>query len=70
MANVRYINNEDFTPDKMKSVSTAATSLCMWVKAMDTYSKVAAGIEPKKKALAEAEAELEAATDKLNAKMV
>ena len=37
----KYIKNEDFVPDKVEKVSKAAKSLCMWVKAMDVYAKVA-----------------------------
>merc|ERR1719409_2494208 len=44
----KYVKREDFVPDKVKSVSNAATSLCMWVRAMDTYGRVARSIEPKK----------------------
>ena len=51
----KYINNPDFVPEKVKKVSTAATSLCMWVRAMDVYNRVAKNVEPKKKALKAAE---------------
>eukprot|EP01083_Nonionella_stella_P166100 554277_1 len=51
----KYVEDPDFTPEKMSNVSSAATSLCMWVGAMFTYDRVAKTIEPKKKALAEAE---------------
>ena len=37
----KYIKNEDFVPDKVEKVSKAAKSLCMWVKAIDVYAKVA-----------------------------
>jgi len=55
----KYMENPDFTPDKMRSVSTAATSLCMWVRAMWVYDKVAKNIAPKREALAVAEKRLE-----------
>ena len=45
----KYINNPDFVPEKVKKVSTAATSLCMWVRAMDVYNRVAKNVEPKRK---------------------
>lgn len=54
----KYVTLEDFTPEKMQSVSQAAMSLCMWVKAMDVYARVAREIAPKRKALAAAEKEL------------
>jgi len=53
-----YMKMEDFTPEKIKSVSTAATSLCMWVHAMVKYDRVAKTIVPKRKRLEEAEAKL------------
>eukprot|EP00913_Durusdinium_trenchii_P022913 g21514.t1 len=31
----KYVKREDFQPDQVKKVSTAAMSLCMWVRAMD-----------------------------------
>jgi dynein heavy chain len=51
----KYIKMEDFNPEKVGKVSTAAKSLCMWVIAMDTYSGVSKTVEPKKKQLKEAE---------------
>ncbi len=64
----KYVKNPDFTAEKMASVSTAATSLCKWVRAMNIYSIVAKEIEPKKKALAGAEATLAEAQSTLNSK--
>ena len=54
----RYIDAPDFNPDTCRKVSVAATSLCMWVRAMHTYDSVAKNIEPKRASLAAAEAEL------------
>ena len=59
----KYIANPDFNPDSVGRVSKAAKSLCMWACAMDTYSAVAKTVEPKKKALNEAQTTL----DKVNA---
>ena len=64
----KYIKNEDFVPDKVEKVSKAAKSLCMWVKAMDVYAKVATEVEPKKKALKEAQDKVAAMTEQLNVK--
>merc|ERR1719262_470050 len=61
----KYIKRDDFMPDKVKSVSNAATSLCMWVRAMDTYGRVARSIEPKKEKLRVAEAALAESEGKL-----
>jgi len=61
----KYIKREDFTADKVRNVSKAAESLCLWVRAMDVYARVAREIEPKKAKLKEAEDLLHAAEDKL-----
>ena len=53
-----YMKMEDFTPEKIKSVSQAATSLCMWVHAMVKYDKVAKTIVPKRERLENAEKKL------------
>merc|ERR1711965_1003199 len=47
----KYIKNEKFLPDTVGKVSKAAKSLCMWVRAMDTYARVATQVEPKKQKL-------------------
>ncbi|CAK9109440.1 unnamed protein product [Durusdinium trenchii] len=64
----KYVKREDFQPDQVKKVSTAAMSLCMWVRAMDVYARVARSIEPKKEKLKEAEDANAAAENKLMAK--
>jgi len=53
-----YISNENFKPEIIAKSSSAAEGMCKWVCAMDSYEKVAKEVEPKKKALAEAEAAL------------
>lgn len=42
-------------------VSKAASSLCMWVHAMDVYSKVAKEVEPKRQRLKEMNDQLDSA---------
>ena len=64
----KYMKDPDFHPDKIKTVSSAATSLCMWVRAMHVYDRVARNIEPKRKKLAEAEAQLASAKNVLQEK--
>ena len=54
----KYYEDPRFTPDGVKAVSSAAMCLCMWVRAMVVYDRVAKSIEPKKAALAEAEGKL------------
>jgi hypothetical protein len=53
-----YLAKADFQPAKMKLVSQAASGLCAWVRAMDTYDRVGKIVRPKKAALGEAESQL------------
>jgi dynein heavy chain, axonemal len=53
-----YLAKADFQPAKMKQVSQAASGLCAWVRAMETYDRVAKVVRPKKAALKEAEGQL------------
>lgn len=55
----RYINNPDFVPEKVEKVSKACKSMCMWVRAMDLYSRVVKEVEPKRQKLRAAQAELD-----------
>ncbi|XP_064233926.1 dynein axonemal heavy chain 6 isoform X3 [Aotus nancymaae] len=55
----KYINNPDFVPEKVEKVSKACKSLCMWVRAMDLYSRVVKEVEPKRQKLRAAQAELD-----------
>ncbi|KAL8017811.1 putative bromodomain, AAA+ ATPase domain, dynein heavy chain region D6 P-loop [Plasmopara halstedii] len=64
----KFISDEEFTPETLSSISTAATSLCMWVRAMYTYDTVAKNIEPKKENLKIAEQRLEVEQKQLNVK--
>ena len=54
----KFMADEEFTPENVAGISTAACSLCMWARAMFTYDKVAKNIQPKKDSLAIAEAQL------------
>jgi len=62
-----YIANPDFTPEAISKVSKACTSICLWVCAMHKYYHVARMVEPKKKALAGAQEELDETLAKLAA---
>ncbi|KAF5272727.1 hypothetical protein FQA39_LY07754 [Lamprigera yunnana] len=53
-----YINNKNFIPEKVGVASKACKSLCMWVRAIDTYAKVFKVVEPKRICLRQAETEL------------
>ena len=54
----KYVKDERFQPDNVGKVSKAAKSLCMWVRAMDTYARVAKTVEPKKLKLQGAQQQL------------
>ncbi|KAG7458844.1 hypothetical protein MATL_G00224900 [Megalops atlanticus] len=64
----RYINNPDFVPEKVEKVSKACRSMCMWVRAMDLYSRVLKEVGPKKEKLAAAQAELDVTMSTLREK--
>jgi dynein heavy chain len=54
-----YINDPKFTPKEIEKASKACTAMCMWARAMDTYSRVAKQVEPKRKMLNDAQVELD-----------
>ncbi|XP_013383060.1 dynein heavy chain 7, axonemal-like [Lingula anatina] len=64
----KYVTNPDFVPEKIKTASTAAEGLCKWVRAMESYDKVAKVVAPKKEALKKANAELAVAMAALEKK--
>ncbi|XP_046394196.1 dynein axonemal heavy chain 1-like [Ischnura elegans] len=53
-----YIENPQFTPEKILNVSKACTSLCQWVHAIYKYYFVLKVVKPKQEALSEAKIEL------------
>uniref|UniRef100_A0A3B4T6A4 Dynein axonemal heavy chain 6 n=1 Tax=Seriola dumerili TaxID=41447 RepID=A0A3B4T6A4_SERDU len=55
----KYINNPDFIPEKVEKVSRACRSMCMWVRAMDLYTRVLKEVGPKRENLAKAQKELD-----------
>ncbi|XP_075968107.1 dynein axonemal heavy chain 2 [Anarhichas minor] len=68
----QYCREVDFQPEIIGKVSLAAKSLCMWVRAMEVYGRAFRVVEPKRAQLnatmaqlAEKQAELAAAQDKL-----
>ncbi|KAF5287317.1 hypothetical protein FQR65_LT02190 [Abscondita terminalis] len=63
-----YIQHKDFVPEKVVVVSKACKSLCMWVRAIDTYAKVYKVVEPKRLRLRKAEGELNEVMGVLRAK--
>ncbi|RHY33391.1 hypothetical protein DYB32_001670 [Aphanomyces invadans] len=54
-----YMDMEEFSPASVRKASVACEAICMWVRAMHTYNKIAKMVEPKKIALAEAQVELD-----------
>eukprot|EP00947_MAST-08B_sp_MAST-8B-sp1_P002409 g2409.t1 len=54
-----YIVMPEFTPKEVEKASVACTAICMWVRAMHKYHHVARAVEPKKKQLAVAQAQLD-----------
>ncbi|KAH9113497.1 hypothetical protein AeMF1_012304 [Aphanomyces euteiches] len=54
-----YMEMEEFSPASVRKASVACEAICMWVRAMHTYNKIAKMVEPKKIALAEAQVELD-----------
>jgi dynein heavy chain len=60
-----YMEMDEFTPAAVERSSKACTAICMWVRAMHTYNRVALAVEPKKKALAGAQIELDETLGKL-----
>ena len=62
----KYIADKDFNPEFVKGKSLAAAGLCSWVINIVIFYDVFCDVEPKRIALAEANAQLEAAQTKLN----
>jgi len=42
----KFVNDERFTPENIARFSIAAKSVCMWVKAMDSYAEVLKIVTP------------------------
>jgi len=64
----KNLQEENMRVEVVSKVSKAATGLCMWVHAMDVYSRVAKEVEPKKARLKEMNDILNEANSKLAAK--
>ncbi|XP_043280362.1 dynein beta chain, ciliary isoform X1 [Venturia canescens] len=60
-----YLKDSEFEPEFVRSKSAAAAGLCAWVINIIKFYEVFCDVEPKRKALAQANAELAAAQDKL-----
>ncbi|KAA3677119.1 dynein heavy chain, axonemal, partial [Paragonimus westermani] len=64
----KYIDNPEFTPEVVEKTSKACKSMCMWVRALDLYARVFRTVEPKRKRLQSANAELDIVVQKLREK--
>ncbi|XP_026818275.1 dynein heavy chain 6, axonemal-like [Rhopalosiphum maidis] len=63
-----YIEDPDFNPQKVATQSKVAKSMCMWVRAVHSYSLVYRIVEPKRKRQQEAEEELNVVLKELRTK--
>ncbi|KAM8981229.1 dynein axonemal heavy chain 11 isoform 1-T1 [Sarcophilus harrisii] len=63
----QYLRDPEFNPNLIRTKSFAAAGLCAWVINIVRFYEVYCDVEPKRQALAEANVELEAATEKLGA---
>ncbi|KAL7709319.1 dynein heavy chain cytosolic putative [Lotmaria passim] len=61
-----YYDNEEFQPEKVKSVSLPCMAMCQWVRAMYKWFFVNREIQPLREKLASAEAELAVVTEALH----
>lgn len=64
----RICGDAAFTPEAVGRQSKAAMSLCMWVHAMATYTRVADAAAPLRAQLSDAQESLDAAEAQLRAK--
>ncbi|KAI3385375.1 hypothetical protein SNEBB_009845 [Seison nebaliae] len=55
---VHYTSDRDFMPDLVGRVSTAAKSLCMWVRAIEAYGHIYRVVHPKQQRYDQAQADL------------
>ncbi|KAG8573239.1 hypothetical protein GDO81_012334 [Engystomops pustulosus] len=63
----QYLKDPDFNPDLVRSKSFAAAGLCAWVINIVKYYEVYCDVEPKRRALSQANDDLKGATEKLDA---
>ncbi|XP_030057583.1 dynein axonemal heavy chain 11 [Microcaecilia unicolor] len=60
-----YLKDPEFNPDLVRTKSLAAAGLCSWVINIVKFYEVYCDVEPKRRALAQANSELAVATEKL-----
>ncbi|KAH8862654.1 Dynein heavy chain 6, axonemal [Schistosoma japonicum] len=64
----KFIDNPEFIPETVEKTSKACKSMCMWVRALDLYAHIFRTVEPKRKRLEEANADLDVVMRKLQQK--
>ncbi|KAM7121693.1 dynein axonemal heavy chain 11 [Molossus nigricans] len=67
VVNEQYLKDPEFNPSLIRTKSFAAAGLCAWVINIIKFYEVYCDVEPKRQALAQANLELAAATEKLEA---
>ncbi|XP_075070448.1 dynein axonemal heavy chain 11 [Mixophyes fleayi] len=67
MMKEEYLKNPIFDPDLVRTKSFAAAGLCAWAINIVKYYEVYCDVEPKRRALSQANNDLKAATEKLEA---
>uniref|UniRef100_A0A8P0S8H0 Dynein axonemal heavy chain 11 n=1 Tax=Canis lupus familiaris TaxID=9615 RepID=A0A8P0S8H0_CANLF len=67
VVNEQYLRDPEFNPSLIRTKSFAAAGLCAWVINIVKFYQVYCDVEPKRQALAQANFELAAATEKLEA---
>ncbi|XP_023387296.1 dynein heavy chain 11, axonemal, partial [Pteropus vampyrus] len=65
VVNEQYLKDPEFNPNLIQTKSFAAAGLCAWVINIIKFYEVYCDVEPKRQALAQANLELAAATEKL-----
>ena len=61
----KYTSDSEFQPEKVGNVSGAAKSLCMWVRAMESYGHIFRVVQPKRERYNQAMSQLKEKQDAL-----
>lgn len=64
-----YIQKKEFDPEDVGKKSVAAKTMCIWVRALNNYSRVIKIVEPKKKKYIEVKEELDSSMAELKIKL-
>lgn len=64
----KYTGTPSFTPAQVATHSQAAMSMCLWVRALETYAEVLKVVEPKRQRVEEAEKRLQQVEQELEDK--